>query len=557
MTVTLSLFDKAQEYLAKFCDERNQGRSGKLQWDSFLLYAHKTQTQPAAVDLYAWLQEHLDNQAEVEELLQDYQRIGSILCRWDEELLAVHNRFIPANLVLQQQKLRQEIAKPPCVGSLPLGYLKAESPEENGSKLCSVPPEMRRTNPHILLLGRRHTGKSELMSQMLIHDIESADRAVVAIDSDGELTGCIDRWLESQANAEELARRIIRIDPANPEQILAYNPLEMPEDGDMRGVASAVVLAFRAIYKEPAGSHTQWNQQSANILHNSALLLMANGKTLKDLPVLLSDVAFRDLLLEKVESMKGERSEYLSLLDTWTIYKRLSKTDQWINWIEPILCRIAPALADPRIRSIMLSKSQSDLKLKDVILSKKVLLLRISREQFDHNGMLLGSLLVTGLKQAALSFWLNRQTQDKPIALYIDSLDQLIDGETIQALTDETNKLEIGLVASTRHVSIFAQYNEARVASVTSEDFCSQILTNFGSVAVFAVDKEDAQLLCAKIFPLDSTALKHGHSASTQQQLNIELLVFQEPRNYFWWLVDSVGGVLQLRSTEQHSAPGL
>lgn len=132
--------------------------------------------------------------------------------------------------------------------------------------------------------------------------------------------------------------------------------MEMPEDDDLHGAASAVVLSFRAISTD---SHTLWTQQTANILHNSVLLLMANDKTLNDLPVLLSDVDFRDLLLKKVESMKEQRSEYFDLFDTWSHYKSLSRTDEWINWIEPILNRIAPALADPRISSIMLSKSQS------------------------------------------------------------------------------------------------------------------------------------------------------------------------------------------------------
>ncbi len=85
----LSLCAEARDYLMKFCAERNQGRSGKLLWDSFIIYAHKSQTSPPAVDLYTWLQEHLDDHSgamgtNIEALIEDYQRIVSLLSAWEQ-----------------------------------------------------------------------------------------------------------------------------------------------------------------------------------------------------------------------------------------------------------------------------------------------------------------------------------------------------------------------------------------------------------------------------------------------------------------------------------------
>ncbi len=40
------------------------------------------------------------------------------------------------------------------------------------------------------------------------------------------------------------------------------------------------------------------------------MLLMANGRTLADLPALLNDNDFRDVMLESVEKRKTERSEF-------------------------------------------------------------------------------------------------------------------------------------------------------------------------------------------------------------------------------------------------------
>src|SRR5207253_7337025 len=125
------------------------------------------------------------------------------------------------------------------------------------------------------------------------------------------------------------AKRISIIDPTHKGEVIGYNPLEMPDDGDLQAAASAVVFGFKAIYTEPPGSQSQWNQQTANILRSAALLLMANDRTLIDLPTLLSDNDFRDILLEKIEKRKNERVEFLTLLDTWGQYKKLARTDQW------------------------------------------------------------------------------------------------------------------------------------------------------------------------------------------------------------------------------------
>src|SRR6202043_3172743 len=117
---------------------------------------------------------------------------------------------------------------------------------------------------------------------------------------------------------KQLAKRVTIIDPTykgGKAPCSAYNPLEFPEDGDLQNAASAVVFGFKAIYTEPPGSQSQWNQQTANILRNSAILLMANGKTLTDLPILLSENDFRDVLLEKIERQKHEKTEYTTLLE--------------------------------------------------------------------------------------------------------------------------------------------------------------------------------------------------------------------------------------------------
>ena len=280
----LSLCAEAKDYLMKFCSERNQGRSGKLLWDSFLIYAHKSQSNPPAVDLYTWLQEHLDDHSgamgtNVEALIQDYQRIVALLSAWEQ--VTVGSKFRSRNLERQKQELLQSMARQASTGGLTLGnHVPLEASHESNSISCSLPPNMRQKSPHILLLGRRDTGKTELMSRMVIQDIAANDRAVVAVDADGDLVDLVRNWSATQADRDELCKRIVVIDPAAGSDTGSFNPLYLQEGGDLQGTASAVVFGFKAIGQEPPGSQSQWNAQTANILRNAAMLLIANGKAL-------------------------------------------------------------------------------------------------------------------------------------------------------------------------------------------------------------------------------------------------------------------------------------
>lgn len=460
--------------------------------------------------------------------------------------------YIPSQFKSQHKKMLKELGKPLKPGGLPLGeredwnVMKIGEPKE-----LHLPPELRDRNPHLLIMGSGAKGKSRLIANMVSNDILSGDRAVVVIDSDGHLVDLILRWMASHPKGKDFAKRVLVIDPTNKDGCAAYNPLEPPEDDDYQAAASAIVYGFKAIYTEPPGSQTQWNQQTANILRNAALLLMANGKTLTDLPVLLSDNDFRDLLLEKIEKRRNERIEFITLIDQWANYKKLARTDQWINWTEPILNRVTPMLGDPRIRPI-LTPAQSDLSLRQIIAQHQVLLVKIPQGQLDQNASLLGSLLLTGLKQAAMSI-ATSSTKRHFTALYLDEFDNFIEKETFDAITSDTRKFQIGFTAAIKTVQHLP------------EDFRNQLIINVGTLCAFSLAKKDADMLGPQMFRVDGRKVKHQtitnifnkvnsspqfELISDEEKLNIDRLVGLEERSYFCYRVGSIAGVFLMKAHE-------
>ena len=269
------------------------------------------------------------------------------------------------------------------------------------------------------------------------------------------------------------------------------------------------------------------------------------------MPTLLSDNDFRDILLEKVEKRKQEQAEFITLLDQWGQYKRLARTDQWINWVEPILNRVSPMLGDPRIRPI-LTKPQADLNLRNIIMEGKVLLVKIPQGQLDQNANLLGSMLVTGLKQSALSITSNNQRRH-PCALYLDEFDNFIEKETVDAITSETKKFQIGLVGAVKTLQHLP------------EDFRNQLTINVGTICCFALAKKDGDLLGPQMFRVDGRKIKHQtiqnifnkvntspqfELISDEEKLNIDRVVGQEERTFFCYRVGTVAGVFHLKAPE-------
>lgn len=467
-------------------------------------------------------------------------------------------KYIPSQFRPEHMKMVREYGKTLQAGGTPFGgrmewaWWCFWTP-----KYLNLPPDIRKANPHVLCIGGGDKGKTRLMASMITHDIRSEDRAVVVIDSDGQLCDLIVEWIASQPEGAKYAKRVVLVDPTYVAGSLAYNPLEMPDDGDLQAASSAIVHGFKAIYTEPPGSQSQWNAQTANILRNAALLLMANGRTLTDLPNLLQDNDFRDIMLEAVERKKHDKTEYITILETWNQYKKLARTDQWINWVEPILNRVGPMLSDGRIRPI-LTKPVSDLKLKEIIKGKKILIVKVPQGELDQNANLLGSLIVTGIQQAAMALAKNSPNSERPVALYLDEMDSFIEKETIETITSETRRYQIGFVGSIKTLQHLP------------EDYRNQLTINMGTMAVFALAKKDGDMLGPQMFRVDGRKIKHQtiqnffNRVNTspqfelimdEEKLNIDRIVGQEIQTYFCYRVGTVAGVFKLKAPDFKDIP--
>lgn len=471
---------------------------------------------------------------------------------WEKE------KYIPSQFRGKHAKAVREFAKPLRAGGVPLGRRCEWKPIFIGSpKTLAIPPAMRESNPHILIVGTANKGKSRLMASMVAHDIQSRDRAVVVIDTKGVLTDLTIRWIAAHRQGKQLAQRVILIDPTVKGGSVTYNPLHVHEDDNLHTAAAAIVQAFKAMYSETPGAQSQqWSQQTANIMRNAALLLMANDRTLLDLTRLLQDNDFRDILLDKVLRERDTHPEFESLIEAWDQYKKLARTESWITWVEPILNRIGQPLSDPRIRPI-LAQSENQLDLARVISQKKILLVRIPQGQLDQNANLLGSLLVTGLRRAAGDLR-ESGVELEPTALYLDEFDHLIERDTLTNITSEASETKIGFIGATQTLQQFP------------DEIRNQLNIKVGTTIAFAVTKKDADMLGPQLFRVDGRKHKNKNFTNfinpinstpqfelvtDEQHLNVDRMVGLEARHFFCYREGLTAGVFKLKAHEFTAPP--
>ncbi len=476
--------------------------------------------------------------------------LHGLLNTWERE------RYVPVSLRPQQRKIMKELGRGKASGSLFMGTrMDWHLGEILLPRKLYLTNERRSRNPHFLAIGNSAKGKTRLLANMAMQDIRSDDRAVVIVDSEGSLCDLVLRTMAASADAKELLSRVHVIEPCRTECVLGFNPFLCADSENLLSLANSIVLGFKAVYTETQNQQNQWSQQTANILRNSVLLLILNGENLDALPKLLSDNDFRDVLLESVELHHA--AEWKTLIDAWSNYKKLARTDQWLNWIEPILNRVQPLLSDRRI-SRLLNASDNSVDLEQVLKEKQVLLLRVPEGQLEKGGSLLGSLIITGLKQAALARFERGRDEESPCALYVDELNNFMDAESFDSFCADSRKLKVGLHASLKTLHDLP------------EDFRTKIQVDFGSIAVFAISKKDADVLGPGIFKVDGRSITkirpadimnpfnsapNMRMASDEEKMNTNRFVGQDEKTFFFHIMGTEAGIFRMTAPEFKDIP--
>lgn len=281
---------------------------------------------------------------------------------------------------------------------------------------------------HVHVLGPNGTGKSTLLAQMILSDIE-AGRGTAVIEAKGDLINDLLGLIPESA-----ADKVVLIDPDDRHARPSLNVLGHGDHD--RGVDNLVGI-FHKIYAD------YWGPRTDDILRGCSLTLAAHGGTLADVPTLLIDAEYRRRLVAGVRDPL--------LLGFWHWYENLSDSAR-AHVTSPIMNKLRAFLLRPFVRDVLGSaRSTFDV---GAVLDGGILLVRLPKGVLgDDSARLLGSMVLAQIWQAASHRARVGQTR-APAALYVDEAHNFL--TLPHALSDmlaEARAYRLSLVIAHQHLA--------------------------------------------------------------------------------------------------------
>jgi len=334
---------------------------------------------------------------------------------------------------------------------------------------------------HLYVIGQTGTGKTGFLKTLIEQDIKNG-KGVCFIDPHGN------DILDVLASVPpERYEDVIYFDPAALERPFGLNLLEYDQNYPEQKtfIVNELLAIFRRLYGDVPESMGPAFEQ---YFRNATLLVMedpASGSTLMDIGRVLSNKPFRDLKLS--------RSNNPIVNQFWNEIATQAEGEASLANIVPYITnKFDDFTANDFMRPII-GQQESSFKFREVIDSKKILLVNLSKGRLgERNANLLGLILVGKLFMAALSRADNPRGDFAPFYVYIDEF-QNITTDSIPGILSEARKYKLSLTIAHQFLA------------QVDEKIRDAVFGNVGSMSVFRVGQEDGAFFEKQFAPVFKT----------------------------------------------------
>ena len=323
---------------------------------------------------------------------------------------------------------------------------------------------------HIYAIGKTGTGKSTLLLNMAISDIERGNGFCV-IDPHGDVAETLLEYVPY-----DRVEDVIYFNPQDMEFPIGFNPLKKVHPNYHHVVVAGLLSTFKKIWAD------NWGPRLEHILRFSLLTLLEyQDATLLDIQPLLTDLAFRGHILTKIHTPQ--------LLSFW--YSEFNKYSNALRSeaISPILNKVGIFSSSTLLRNIVGQKSRS-FHLQKVLDEGKILIVNVGKGAIGEDvSSLLGSMLVTSIQLAALHRAKQPEHTRRPFYLYVDECHSFLT-DSFSDILAESRKYRLGLFLANQYIEQLK--DETRAA----------IFGNVGTLISFRIGATDAHYLAKEFHPV-------------------------------------------------------
>lgn len=319
---------------------------------------------------------------------------------------------------------------------------------------------------HIYVIGKTGMGKSTMLENMAIQDIQNGD-GIAFIDPHGSTA---EKLLDFVP--ENRIKDVVYFAPFDTDFPIGFNIMEDVGYDKRHLVVSGLMGAFKRIWVDA------WSARMEYILQNTLLALLEYpGSTILDVNRMLTNKTFRAAVVEKITD---------PIVRAFWVEEFASFTDTYTREATPaIQNKVGAFVSNPLIRNIV-GQSQSSFDLRKIMDEKKIFIVNLSKGRMgETNAALLGSMLVVKIYLAAMS------RADEPAArlaklprfyFYVDEFQSMMN-QAFADILSESRKYKLALTLANQYIEQM------------EEEVRDAVFGNVGTLIVFRVGPFDAEVL--------------------------------------------------------------
>ncbi|MBI4085547.1 MAG: type IV secretion system DNA-binding domain-containing protein [Candidatus Liptonbacteria bacterium] len=341
----------------------------------------------------------------------------------------------------------------------------------NTNRLFGIKRKDRRQ--HTYVVGKTGTGKTALLNNLVVQDIANGD-GVCVIDPHGEFVeGLLDKI------PEERIKDVIYFNPADPDNHIGFNILELPDPKYKHLVASGLMGIFTKIW------NNVWSARMEYILNNAVLALLENpGTTLLGINRILVDKDYRQQIVANVKD-PVIKAFWVNEYEQWR--------DQFRNEaIAPIQNKVGQFLSTAMMRNIV-GQEKSTIDILKIMNEKKIFLVNVSKGRIgEDNSALLGAMIITKVQLSAMERVRIPEEERKDFYLYVDEF-QNFATDSFAGILSEARKYRLNLIVAHQYIG--------QLVTDVSTKVRDAVFGNVGTMVLFRIGAADAEFLESEFEP--------------------------------------------------------
>jgi len=323
---------------------------------------------------------------------------------------------------------------------------------------------------HIYVVGKSGTGKSTLLRNMLLSDIQRGNGCCL-LDPHSDVATEVLKYIPEHRKED-----LVYFNPKDLANPVAFNPLKAVHPNYHHLVASGIIASLKKLWFE------SWGPRMEHILRFTLLtLLCVPDATLLDIQPLLTDEEYRRNALRYVMDKhilafwKNEFANYTKTLKA--------------EAVAPILNKVGLFAASLPLRNTIGQKTRG-FRMQEVMDKKKILICNLSKGELGEDASaLLGCIILTSIQLAALYRARLQPHERTPFYVYVDEMHSFLTLSFADMLA-EARKYGIGLFLTHQYIEQL------------DERIRKAIFGNVGTIISFRVGAKDAEYMAKEFCPV-------------------------------------------------------